>query len=146
MPTVVQFMIQIDKRIHASTYRDKNLTSNEAKKSLCVFMLNRVNPHVKKHFKPDNFTVKVTDACLDQDNLENCRKLDEVERSPFDWRGLPIGHGKIESSKFVVELKYSKDIDPRIFIIKDSYNRFLEDYNRVNKGTRECYKIIKLER
>ena len=146
MPTVVQFMIQIDKRIHASTFRNRHLSSKEAKSSLSVFMLNRVNTHVKKHFKPDNFTVKVTDQCLDKENLEVCRKLDEIQKSPFDWRRFPIGCGEIESSKFVIELRYRKDIDPRIFTIKDSYDRFLEDYNRVNKGTRDCYKIIKMEK
>lgn len=146
MPTIVQFMVQIDKRIHASTYRNRNLSSNEVKSSLSLFMRNRVNAHVKKHFNPDDFTVKVTDECLDKENLEICRKLDALQKSAFDWSRFPIGCGNIESSKFVVELRYDKNINPRIFIIKDSYSRFLEDYNRVNKGPRECYKIIKLER
>lgn len=146
MPTVVQFLIQIEKSIDASTYRHEHLSSDQAKSSLSVFMLNHVRPHVKKHFKPDNFTVKVTDECLDEENLEICRKLDQIRKSSFDWRRYPVGCGGIETSKFVIELRYNKDIDPRIFIIKDSYDRFLEDYNRVNIGTRECYKIIKMEK
>jgi hypothetical protein len=147
MPTTIQFKIKIEQPINARTYRNGYLPPKEVKGNLSVFMLNKVNSHVKRHFKPDNFTVRVTDECFDDENRSILKILDEIQKSTWtNWNKYPVPPSSIETSEFIVELRYTKDIDPRIFIIKDSYSRFLNDYNEDNKGFRQCYSIVKMEK
>jgi len=146
MPTTIQFKIKIERPINTGTYRNGYLPPKEVKGNLSVFMLNKVNSHVKRHFKPDNFTVKVTDECFDDESRRILKRLYEIQTSPLNWNKYPVAPSSIETSEFIVELRYTKDIDPRIFIIKDSYSRFLNDYNEVNKGLRQCYSIVKMEK
>lgn len=149
MDRVHQFKIKLETELTVGTrFRGRCLSSEEVKKQLSVFVRNKVEAHVKKHFKADIVKVKITDDCVSEKTLEVHKKLDRASKEPPNWN-VPITVGvpsAYSSSTFVVQMTFDKPVNKRVFILRDSYDRFLKDYNTINTHTRQCYSIVNIEK
>ena len=149
MSSSIQIKIRIQAPFYVSTQSRKGYRSvDELRKQASVVIKNRIDPHVQQIFNPDEHRVLITDECLSEKMLKHeklitkAHNLGILKMTEFPVACVPA---RYQAISFIIKMTFN-NINPRIFVLKNVYDKFIASYNETSTGTKEQYMITEYKK